>query len=70
MKNMLKLFLVNAIFLSLFYVSTPSILRAERTPDYKDEAYRRCVAECAKIFELPQLRDMCRLVCYIGIYGL
>ena len=67
MKNTLKLFLVNTIFLSLLYVFTPSILQAEVIPDYKEEALRRCYAQCERVFDDPILRQWCRAGCVLGL---
>ena len=69
MKSILKALLLNAILLSQLYILAPANIQAEVTPGYLDDAFRRCAAKCAEIFEIPVLRDMCRVGCYYGIYG-
>jgi len=68
MKSILKALLLNAILLSQLYILAPANIQAEVTPGYLDEAFKRCVAKCAMIFQDPFLRDMCRVGCYYGIY--
>lgn len=67
MKKIFNLVIFYAAFIGIIYFTTPKDLQAERTPDYCEEAFNRCIQRCGQIFEVPSLGDACRLGCYIAL---